>query len=152
MISEFNSAAQKWTSLAFSWLLLHGHKLAAIAPDSTASCDNIWNMKEVEGKALFMCVLFTKEGISPPNLLSRPSLVAHWLKLGHLLTSRPISGKGDQDFFFIGLDYFLFFSGAEGVHLTRKPEWNKIPLAKEKGGGVTGNHYHSALKKIYVTF
>lgn len=76
MISGLVNSGQKQISLKFSWLLPHAHKMAAIAPDITSSCDN---------------------PPFPSCFWTLSSLMSHWLKLGHMSACKPIIGRGDWD-------------------------------------------------------
>lgn len=100
-----NSAAQNQTFLGFSWLLPHGHKMAAIAPDITSSCDNIQKHEARGGLGFFPMPLFYQRGKPFPEPSQQASLMPDWLKLGHMPTSKPIIGKEDWNIY----DWFGLF-------------------------------------------
>lgn len=60
-----NSATQRQTSLECCWLLPHGHKMAAIAPDITPSCDNIQKPEGSKGLSSFSMFLSLSLSLSP---------------------------------------------------------------------------------------
>ena len=71
-----NLAAQKQTFLGFSWLLPHHHKVAVIAPDITASCDNIQKHEGSEGIGFFPMSLFYERRKHFPETHQQASLLS----------------------------------------------------------------------------